>query len=473
MIHTLTPYPAYKDSGVPWLGEVPAHWEILRGKRVFKVIDIRSESGDEELLTVSSKDGVVPRSEKTVTMFKAESYVGHKLCWPGDLVINSLWAWMQGLGFSKYHGLVSSAYSVYRPKPEFTEYTDYFHYLLRSAAYKWELQTRSKGVWLSRLQLSDQAFLEMPIIAPTPEEQSAIVRYLDYMDRRIRRYIHAKQKLIKLLEEQKQAIIHRAVTRGLDPDVRLKDSGVEWLGDVPEHWEIRAFTRCAVERADYRGATPTKTENGIFLVTAKNIRKGWIDYEASKEFVSEATYPTIMRRGLPKRGDLLFTTEAPLGNAALVDKEEVALAQRVIRFRMNSHLLEPYFALYSVLSPYFQNQMFRRGTGSTALGIKASKLPQLQIVCPPIYEQRQILEHIENECSSIIKTLESATNEIALLREYRTRMISDVVTGKLDVREAAANLPEEMEISEDGMGESEEIEESGLEEDIEEIIGDD
>ena len=238
MIHDLKPYPAYKDSGLLWLGEIPNAWHVLRGKNIFKVIDVRSDTGNEELLTVSSSDGVVPRSQKNVTMFKAESYVGHKLCWPGDLVINSIWAWMEGLGFTKYHGLVSSAYSVYRPKPEFNRYADYFHNLFRSAVYKWELQIRSKGVWLSRLQLSDLAFLDMPVLVPPEDEQSAIVRYLDHIDRRIRRYIRSKQKLIKLLEEQKQAIIHQAVTRGLDPNVKLKPSGVEWFGDVPEHWEV-------------------------------------------------------------------------------------------------------------------------------------------------------------------------------------------------------------------------------------------
>ncbi len=291
------------------------------------------------------------------------------------------------------------------------------------------------GSQLKRLQLP---------LPPLPE-QSAIVRFLDHADRRIRRYVRAKQKLVKLLEEQKQAIIHRAVARGLDPDVRLKPSGVEWLGDVPEHWEVLSFTRIAVERADYRGATPTKTESGIFLVTAKNVRKGWIDYEASKEFVAEKDYATIMRRGLPKRDDLLLTMEAPLGHAALVDREDIALAQRIVRFRFDPNRLEATFVLRSVLSPYFQNQLLRRGTGSTALGIKASKLPQLQLLVPPLPEQRALLKWIDRECRPIDVAAGQAESEIALLREYRTRLIADVVTGKLDVREAAERLPQETE----------------------------
>src|SRR5258708_35915927 len=157
----LKPYSATKESGLSWLGRIPQSWRTLRAKSVFQFVDVRSETGSEELLTVSSNDGVLPRSQKTVTMFKAESYVGHRLCWPGDLVVNSLWAWMQGLGFSKYHGLVSSAYSVYRPRPPYAAEWRFFDYLLRSAVYKWELLTRSKGVWLSRLQLLDTAFMDM------------------------------------------------------------------------------------------------------------------------------------------------------------------------------------------------------------------------------------------------------------------------------------------------------------------------
>jgi type I restriction enzyme S subunit len=285
---------------------------------------------------------------------------------------------------------------------------------------------------------------------PPLSEQAAIVRFLDHADRRIRRYIRAKQKLVALLEEQKQAIIHRAVTGQIDvrtgrPYPAYKPSGVSWLGDVPEHWAVRAFTRSSVERADYRGATPTKTESGVFLVTAKNIRKGWVDYEKSREFVAQEEYGRIMRRGLPRRGDLLLTTEAPLGNAALIDREDVALAQRVIRFRLDPRTLLPQFGLHSVLDPYFQDQLLCRGTGSTALGIKASKLPQLRIVCPLMDEQEAILAHIAERCRPVDADRALTCRQIELVREYRTRLIADVVTGKLDVREAAAGLPDETE----------------------------
>jgi len=234
----LRPYPEYKESGVPWLGIVPRHWDIRRAKYLFQCIDMRSITGSEELLTVSAKRGVVPRSSMKVTMFKAESYVGHKLCWPNDLVINSLWAWAGGLGVAKQHGLVSSAYGVYRLIPRFEGYADYMHYLMRSANFHWELRIRSKGVWTSRLQLTDDAFLGAPIPLPSSEEAYGIVRYIRVMDHHISNFIHNRRRLIEALNQQKQAIINQAVTRGLNPDAPLKPSGIEWLGDIPENWEV-------------------------------------------------------------------------------------------------------------------------------------------------------------------------------------------------------------------------------------------
>ncbi|MCB1968083.1 MAG: restriction endonuclease subunit S, partial [Candidatus Accumulibacter sp.] len=214
MIADLKPYAEYKESGLPWLGRVPEHWEVRRAKSVFQRIDERSKTGREELLTVSSARGIVPRKGANVTMFKAESYIGYKLCWPGDLVINSLWAWAGGLGVSKRHGIISSAYGVYRIRPDVPVGSAFAHQVVRSSSFNWELRVRSKGVWISRLQLTDLAFFDAPIHIPPPDEQAAIVRFLDWANGRLERAIRAKRKVIALLNEQKQAIIHRAVTRG-------------------------------------------------------------------------------------------------------------------------------------------------------------------------------------------------------------------------------------------------------------------
>ncbi len=236
MIADLKPYPAMKNSGVSWLGEVPEHWDVRRLKYLLREADVRSADGTEQLLCVSQYTGVTER-KRTDGLdgpdTRAASLIGYKRVRPDELVINIMLAWNGSMGVSRYWGIVSPAYCVYRfgasANPR------YFHYLLRSPAYKARIKAVSTGVVESRLRLYTDNLHRLEALLPPLPEQAAIVRFLDHVDRRIRRYVRAKQRLIKLLEEQKQAIIHRAVTRGLDPNVRLKPSGINWLGDVAEH----------------------------------------------------------------------------------------------------------------------------------------------------------------------------------------------------------------------------------------------
>ena len=216
-----------------------------RRKYSFREADDRSVQGDEELLWVSHKTGVTPRSQKNITMFMAESYEGHKVCRPGDIVVNTMWAWMAALGVSSNVGIVSPSYGIYRPRPTSQFDPKYLDYLLRTEVYRAEYLRSSRGVTTSRLRLYPPDFLKIPLILPPPDEQRLIVRFLDWHGGRTVKQIRAKKKLIALLNEQKQAIIHRAVTRGLDPNVKLKPSGVPWLGDVPEGWELRPVRQFA------------------------------------------------------------------------------------------------------------------------------------------------------------------------------------------------------------------------------------
>ncbi|PKN81646.1 MAG: restriction endonuclease subunit S [Chloroflexi bacterium HGW-Chloroflexi-9] len=442
MITALSLYPAYRDSGVPWLGEVPEHWEVLPALAAYKPKLVRNTGMIESTVLSLSYGRLIVRPPEKLRGLVPESFETYQLVDPGDIIVRT--TDLQNdqtslrVGFARHRGIITSAYlclsTTERMSPEFG-YQFLNTYDLLKIIYGY-----GSGL---RQNLSFAEIKRMPVLVPPPEEQAAIVRFLDYADRRIRRYVQAKQRLIALLEEQKQAIIHRAVTRGLDPDVPLKPSGMEWLGDIPEHWEVRSFLRCVVERADYRGATPTKRDDGVILVTARNIRRGWIDYETSREFVAHEDYAKIMRRGLPRLDDLLLTMEAPLGHVALVNRTDIALAQRVVRFRVDPDVLMPRFALLAMLSPYFQGQLLVRGTGSTATGIKASKLPQIQVVLPPLAEQRQVLDSIDLSTEPIEKARSRAEREIAFLREYRIRLIADVVTGKLEVRDVAARLPEE------------------------------
>jgi type I restriction enzyme S subunit len=210
MIDDLKPYNKYKASKLSSLGYIPNHWGELGAKYVFKEIDERSVTGAEELLSVSHKTGVTPRSEKNVTMFLAESNVGHKLCRPGDLAINTMWAWMAALGVSRYVGLVSPSYGVYRRREEGPSFLDaYLDNVLRTEIYRSEYVVRSKGVNSSRLRLYPEQFLQIPLLIPPPEDQEAVVRYVNYIDNNVSCFIRAKRRLIALLQEQKQTVMHR------------------------------------------------------------------------------------------------------------------------------------------------------------------------------------------------------------------------------------------------------------------------
>lgn len=457
----LPPYPVYKDCGVPWLREVPQHWDVKRGKNLFRCVDLRSESGGEELLTVSSDRGVVLRHTASVTMFKAESYVGYKLCWPGDLVINSLWAWARGLGVSRYHGIISSAYGVYRLRAEANVQPPFIHELVRSVPFNWELRVRSKGIWTSRLQLTDESFLDAPFPVPPPNEQLAIVRFLDYANRRIERYIRAKKKLIALLNEQKQAIIHRAVTRGLDPNVRLKPSGISWLGDIPEHWEVMRLKSLVTEAvAGPYGSSLTKamySQRGYRVYGQQQVIPD--DFSVGDYYISADKFVEMTRyRVLPH--DVLVSVMGTVGRVAVVPEtaEPGIINPRLVRYRPDFNRVRPRYLQLAMQASPSQAQLAEGAKGTTMEGLNMQILGKLLILVPPLHEQDAICDFLDSEVVTFDIAITRTEREIALIREYRTRLVADIVTGQLDVRAAAAKLPDEpreedVEFAEEASGE--------------------
>lgn len=239
MIADLKPYAAYKKAEGEWLGQIPSHWGVHRLKYIVKETNARSEMGTEQLLRVSQFTGVTQRLRKEGQEeqdTRAASLIGYKIVEPNELVINIMLAWNGSLGVSKFHGIASPAYCTYRFKQNVQPW--FFHHLLRSPIYKARIKAMSTGVVESRLRLYSDDLFRIEALLPPPEEQAAIVRFLDWASARLERTIRAKRRVIALLNEQKQAIIHRAVTRGLDPNVPLKPSGIAWLGDIPAHWEV-------------------------------------------------------------------------------------------------------------------------------------------------------------------------------------------------------------------------------------------
>ena len=408
------PYTSYKPSGIPWLGDVPEHWEVQRGKALLVPVDIRSTTGSEELLTVSAQRGIVPRKTANVTMFKAESYGGYKLCWPGDLVINSLWAWAHGLGVSQHHGIVSSAYGVYRPLPMAD--ARFIHLLVRSAPFQWELQVRSKGIWLSRLQLTDEAFLGAPFPLPPLDEQRAIVRYLDYVDRRVRRYVAAKRKLIALLEEERKNATYEAI-QSLD----TKSNRLEVVADLAAR---------PIERNSDETYTPIGLYNRGRGIFKKEPRSG--------NELGDSSFFWVEKSDLVISGQ--FAWEGAIALASDVEHGCVA-SHRYPILRGKSGIADSGFLLSFFQTAWGQLLLdhHSRGAAGRNRPLNIRTLLKEAISLPPLESQLRISEMLQRE--SYVRQQVRLSEQ--LLTEYRTRLIADVVTGKLDVREAAAQLPEE------------------------------
>ena len=380
-------------------------------------------------------------------MFKAESYLGYKLCWPGDLVINSLWAWAGGLGVASHHGIISSAYGVYRIRPDAPMNPAFVHEVVRSSSFNWELRVRSKGVWISRLQLTDISFLDAPMHIPPPAEQAAIARFLDWANGRLERAIRAKRKVIALLGEQKQAIIHRAVTRGLDPSVPLKPSGIPWLGDIPQHWEALQVRRVvSFVTSGSRGWANFYSDEGLIFLQSGNLGRSMALNLSSIQYVRPPDGTEGERTRVQTSDVLVCITGALTGNVALVDRELSAPAfvnQHVALVRPKQGMIQPRFLAYVLHSEVGRTQFKTNEYGGTKQGLGLGNVKSVFIPVPSLEEQRLICTCLDGEVARFKDAITRLEREIELLREYRTRLVADVVTGKLDVRDTAARLPEE------------------------------
>ncbi len=448
MIHNLKPYSAYKDSGVPWLGKVPAHWEVLPNRATFSEVNAR-EHPQEQMLSVTIAEGVVRQKELLEDSSKKDSSrldkTAYKLVEPGDVAYNKMRAWQGAIGVSEYRGIVSPAYVVQRPRNG--THSRYLHYLLRTPAFAKEAERRSYGITSDMWSLRPEHFKVIYGCLPPLPEQTAIARFLDHADRRIRRYIRAKQKLSALLEEQKQAIIHQAVTGQIDvrtgqPYPAYKPSGLEWLGDVPAHWEVAAlrhrYSQCLGKMLDSKRIT-----GNYLLPYLRNVDVQW-DQVNIKDLPTMDIPPDEYERYTVQQGDLLVCEGGEVGRCALWagDLTKCGFQKALHRLRpQNTGQDVPRFMHY-VLRAAVKGNAFNDGHLSTIAHLTGDKLRAHRFPFPPVAEQESLVSFLDTVLKQADREVSRIHRQIDLLHEYRTRLIADVVTGKLDVREAAAALPE-------------------------------
>ena len=438
----LPPYPVYKLSSVDWLGDVPAHWKVLKLRDILVSVTERNRA-DLPLLSVVREKGVILRdvdNKDENHNFIPDDLSNYKVVHKGQFAMNKMKAWQGSYGVSKHEGIVSPAYFTFdiRGVAE-----DYFHRAIRSKTYVPYFAQASDGVRIGQWDLSQERMKEIPFALPPLAEQRAIACYLDHVDRRIQRYIEAKEQLISLLQEARKAIIQRAVTRGLDPDVPLKASGVDWLGDVPAHWEVVQLGRIGRFSKGSGGTKADEVPEGVPCIRYGDLYTSHrFHIHASRSCVSE----TDALNYTPLRyGDILFAgsgeTIEEIGKSAVnLIEQPACCGGDVILFRPERDL-DAVFSGYAIDCPQSQYQKSTMGRGFTVMHIYGRELKYLWIVLPPLAEQRVIAAHLDQATAAIDSAIDNARHQSERMAEYRASLIAHVVTGKLDVRAAAAQLP--------------------------------
>lgn len=429
-------YPAYKDSGVEWLGEIPEHWGIKRIKHLFIEINERSIDGEEELLSVSQFTGVTKKSDKTAEgelISNAATLEGYKKVYEGDLVSNIMLAWNGSLAFSAYDGITSPAYSVYRVKSN--DFNRYFHYLFRTDLYKAEFKKNSSGVIESRLRLYTDDFFRIESILPPLPEQKAIAEFLDKKTALIDKAIQIKEKQIALLQERRQILIQQAVTRGLDPNVKLKDSGVDWIGMIPEHWQPIKLKHLSKFVYDGTHGSYPRVESGFRLLSVRNMKDDQFIFLEDDSRVSFGHFKEISSKFKIIEGDILLAiVGATLGKVAIVkEMEEEFVTQRsVCTIRVNN-LINNEYLFFALKSPFFQTYLWNNAGFSAQPGVYLGTIQQGIIAMPSIKEQTKIVDSLKEKCQLIDKSIFLKRREIEKLKEYKSTLINSAVTGKIKV----------------------------------------
>ena len=306
---------------------------------------------------------------------------------------------------------------------------------MRIKGYAGEYLCRSKGIWSSRLLLNPDAFFNIPIVHPPIEDQNAIVAFLEEQTAVINQFLTNKRRLIELLEEQKQVVINTAVMQGLDTAVPRKPSGIDWLGDIPAHWETNRVKFVSKKITDCKNRTPPYFDDGeYFVVRTSNVRNGQLDMTEAL-FTNEEGFTEWTRRGVPKVGSVLFTREAPAGEACMIPPNlNLCLGQRMMSIEPNEDKLLPRFLLYQLYSDLIKNYITLASAGSTVTHLRVGQVFSLPVLLPPIEEQNRIVEYIDVKMAEINTAIERTQSEIELIEEYRTTLIAHTVTGKIDVR---------------------------------------
>ena len=440
------PYPEYKPSGSQWIGEIPSHWRSTAIKRVSQTGSGgtpptgQQEYYGEGIPWVTSselREQTITSTTETISERAISEIASLKLHSKGSVVIAMYGATIGRLGILGTPATVNQACCACKASQHINS-NFLYHWLL---ANKDNLSALGQGG--GQPNLSQEIIREFPIVLPPLEEQAAIVRFLNHADEQIQRYIASKERLIALLEEERQALVHQAVTRGLDPSVRLKPSGVEWLGQVPEHWEtlrVRHFSKVGNGCTPQRDNAAYWTEGVHPWLNSSSVNQGTItkaDQFVTDLALSECHLPRL------RPGSVLvgITGQGKTRGMSAVLCMDATINQHMAFITLKTGRVSSHYLHMYLTAAYSELRAISNSSGSTKDALTCEDIKHFMVVLPPRDEQERLLSEVRRELASVDNAVDLARRQIDLMNEYRTRLIADVVTGQLDVREAAAQLP--------------------------------
>lgn len=426
-------YSEYKESGIKWIGPIPKHWGVLKLGNLLNATSTRNQP-DLPLLSITREKGVILRNlddEEENHNFIPDDLSNYKVIRKGQFGMNKMKAWQGSYGMSDFDGIVSPAYFIFEVDKEIN--SEFFHAAIRSRLYVSFFGAASDGVRIGQWDLSKPRMREIPFLVPPKEEQTTIAQFLDRKATQIDKAIAQKEKLIELLKEHRQILINKAVTRGLNPNVKLKPSVVEWIGEIPEHWEVIKLKRLTTKITDGEHISPDFTVSGMPFLSAKDVREGFIEFPDNK-FVSMRDGKKFRLRCNPERDDILLVSRgATIGRVSKVTTDdEFCLLGSVILMKPNSKVL-PDYLLRSMENKILQDNLLNTSHFSAQQAIYLVNVSEVKIAVPSHDEQRGIVSYIRESSVKMTDAISLKEQEIEKLKEYKATLINSAVTGKIKV----------------------------------------
>lgn len=410
----------------------PSRWPMMKGKRLFFSVDVRSETGKEELLTVSHITGITPRKMKNVTMFQAESLVGYKRCEVNDIAANTMWMWQGAIGVSKYKGVISPSYNVYRQKGNYYN-SQYLDYLLREPTLVDVYHSLSTGIRPSRLRLYPEQLFSIDFPVPCIEEQEKMVKYIKWHLSKINSLIYNLRSQIELIKEEKAIVLYNALTRGVGTAHKIVECEEPCIGTIPSDWvlsklkyQCRMYSGDSISDGDKDSYT-TKTEIPYISTKDVDLRLCTVDYENGLYIPNDSQFKIA-----PSGSVLLCIEGGSAGKKKALLERDVAFVNKLCAFVATS--INQKYLFYYLCSDVFMLQFKKQMTGLIG-GVSISAIKRLLIPVPSENEQKDIVRFLDDKCQKLDEAINEIEKRIALLIELRSKLISDVVTGQIDVRE--------------------------------------